>query len=1000
MPEENFTRRGNSDWSEKRNVEASRRVKDFIRLAALLNGASDHTEQAYSVAHSPERQSRLSREDSIQRYIDYFNKLEPKIGSYLKLLEHTEADNYSKQYEEIKERFESALKDARDGKNSFVHRYAKFSSAYHYKRVEGEKSLSNGINDLCDLYEALVKKSQQREQQEGVRDLNRKIEKVVEELHQLIVPSKEFGVDRWTKKEIEEIEKEIEELHQLIVPSQGSGVDQWIEKEMEELHQLIIPSQESGVDQLAMPEQKRSDENSLAAFPQDIAKMQQMINKYQEECNAYKLELERVKKNSSLVREKWEQDKKKIEEKYKKVFKESEQVLVDYNKLQNDPQKYKEVLEECDRKVKNMLKKLEKVEKDMHGVAKERQSTIYSLRKECIKPVWNMMKNIRDFKLINHPRIFTDQSAKEGQLKSWESLSKKEDLRYLRAKIREASVKPIDKIDAQWFKLYKNLQKERNICLSAYNSDIKSVLSSADKLLEKFLKFQESLNNRYLPELRGKAKKLVNDIIQCFTDALSLTSEKCELDTSFKLENDLKDQIPSGYNPYYSGEHGIAIGDIDSTVLGPCAVKTTRRGLSKFGIDIKEDATEKKIVELVKNDVINGGTPAYEIQKAYQHYGFDYKYYEDKVVTIDDIQRITEQGHVIDVCVSKPGHAHSLLIEGIKKTKNGHNVVLYDPYENRIMKVSYQELKKVLDGRCTLPSEGQMEIRDPLLKAKAVMKILKCKDLASMNIDHIMDNCKNLPRKDRIQCYAYCFDKLKRQIQQSEGDLKLSKQYKDIKGSINLALKKARIGKNSLVHRYAIFSSIYHNERENGERELIGLLKTLGTWQDQKQAPKQKVLLSEKQASPKLIEDLNRREENFKDLIDNIIDDETRQKIINIYYDYGEYNMRKGRYEEVRDNFTRVIALDEGYSGAFAYRGTAYLGLGQLDKALEDLNHACEMDKKNPYALKHRGVVHRKKGQYKEAWADFTQVLALGYSEPWIEDELDKLRPLMRGHQR
>jgi hypothetical protein len=121
---------------------------------------------------------------------------------------------------------------------------------------------------------------------------------------------------------------------------------------------------------------------------------------------------------------------------------------------------------------------------------------------------------------------------------------------------------------------------------------------------------------------------------------------------------------------------------------------------------------------------------------------------------------------------------------------------------------------------------------------------------------------------------------------------------------------------------------------------------------------------------------------------------------INERYESGEKRMHAKRYKEAVDDFTRVIALDEGYSGAFAYRGTAYLGLGQLDKALEDLNHACEMDKRNPYALKHRGVVHRKMGRYEEAWADFTQVCVLGYSEPWIYEELEKLRPLMRGNRR
>jgi tetratricopeptide (TPR) repeat protein len=106
------------------------------------------------------------------------------------------------------------------------------------------------------------------------------------------------------------------------------------------------------------------------------------------------------------------------------------------------------------------------------------------------------------------------------------------------------------------------------------------------------------------------------------------------------------------------------------------------------------------------------------------------------------------------------------------------------------------------------------------------------------------------------------------------------------------------------------------------------------------------------------------------------------------YYKSGEKHIRVGRYNEARDDFTRVIALNEECSWAFAYRGRAYLGLGQLDEALTDLNHVLKMDNKNIYALKLRGVVHRKMGQYKEAWADFTKVCARGYSRPWIVKEL------------
>ena len=101
------------------------------------------------------------------------------------------------------------------------------------------------------------------------------------------------------------------------------------------------------------------------------------------------------------------------------------------------------------------------------------------------------------------------------------------------------------------------------------------------------------------------------------------------------------------------------------------------------------------------------------------------------------------------------------------------------------------------------------------------------------------------------------------------------------------------------------------------------------------------------------------------------------------------------------DDFTQVIALDRNHCRAYAYRGSAYLGMNRFDKALNDLNLALRLSNgSNIYALMHRGVVYRKKGRYKEAWDDFTQVCDRGYSRPWIEDELEKLRELMRGNRR
>lgn len=122
------------------------------------------------------------------------------------------------------------------------------------------------------------------------------------------------------------------------------------------------------------------------------------------------------------------------------------------------------------------------------------------------------------------------------------------------------------------------------------------------------------------------------------------------------------------------------------------------------------------------SSVGGGGTRTSSIQKAYRHYGFDYTYIDnntnmEKLVTIEEIDRITKQGHVVNVSVNKPGiGAHSLLIEGVTRAENDYCVTFYDPEINKRVTLPYEELEKVLTGHHTLPSDKQIKTREPILK--------------------------------------------------------------------------------------------------------------------------------------------------------------------------------------------------------------------------------------------------------------------------------------------
>ena len=66
----------------------------------------------------------------------------------------------------------------------------------------------------------------------------------------------------------------------------------------------------------------------------------------------------------------------------------------------------------------------------------------------------------------------------------------------------------------------------------------------------------------------------------------------------------------------------------------------------------------------------------------------DYRYINlGTVVTIEDIYRVTEKGHVVNAEVGKPSIGnHSLLIEEVTRTENGDDVTyhatFYHPYDD------------------------------------------------------------------------------------------------------------------------------------------------------------------------------------------------------------------------------------------------------------------------------------------------------------------------------
>jgi hypothetical protein len=327
------------------------------------------------------------------------------------------------------------------------------------------------------------------------------------------------------------------------------------------------------------------------------------------------------------------------------------------------------------------------------------------------------------------------------------------DLKKLREEIQKASVTPTDQLYIQYEKCKLAHRKVQAICdkvekkLKKYSSDttpgaqkseavslpdvaqICHLREQIQKLVNKSSRCPHELQEK-VKSLQKKVESLHQEAIktqqlydQIKTDAETLSPKQMKFfrELQYKIQNYIL--RPEKYNPYYPIERVDSWDrfDIDSTLPGPCAIKTTRRGLSKLGIDIHSKATEEEVVRLAEYPSIakRGGVSRNKIFKPYSHYLYDYKYYQGWL-TIDEIERITNQGHVIDVGVFKPGiGGHSLLIEKVERRIWSDNCIkFYDPFNDQLVTLPYKELKKVLTGCYTLPSKRQRETLKPILKAQ------------------------------------------------------------------------------------------------------------------------------------------------------------------------------------------------------------------------------------------------------------------------------------------
>lgn len=104
--------------------------------------------------------------------------------------------------------------------------------------------------------------------------------------------------------------------------------------------------------------------------------------------------------------------------------------------------------------------------------------------------------------------------------------------------------------------------------------------------------------------------------------------------------------------------------------------------------------------------------------------------------------------------------------------------------------------------------------------------------------------------------------------------------------------------------------------------------------------------------------------------------------------DDADKMMASGNYSEAIKQYNRAIARNDKFSRAYANRGITYEKMGQIEKALQDLNMAIEFAGNDPFKKEyhyHRAMLLHQLKQYEEAIKDYDEAVRLnGKDDPTV----------------
>lgn len=86
-------------------------------------------------------------------------------------------------------------------------------------------------------------------------------------------------------------------------------------------------------------------------------------------------------------------------------------------------------------------------------------------------------------------------------------------------------------------------------------------------------------------------------------------------------------------------------------------------------------------------------------------------------------------------------------------------------------------------------------------------------------------------------------------------------------------------------------------------------------------------------------------------------------------------------------NFAEIVPVNAEDSDSYVRRAAAWIGRGDLDKALDDYNMAIRLDRGNVAAFRGRGLLWRQRANTEKALADLDQAVRLDYFDPDVYRE-------------